>query len=180
MPTLQLTCHIRPDDYYTSELTGVSVGGNLGYLMGFDNVYEDARRAAAYAKLEFPGTYYLAYRDLPAIIAKHITGEKAVDFGCGTGRSTRFLNQLGFAAIGLDIADDMIDKARKIDPNGVYRLIQDGDLSQCQVNAYDLVLSVFTFDNIPTMEKKVTIFKGLRSLLRSEGKIINLVSAPEI
>ena len=33
--------------------------------MGFSNVYEDAKRAEAYSKLEFPGTYYLAYRDLP-------------------------------------------------------------------------------------------------------------------
>ncbi len=148
--------------------------------MSFDNVYDDAERAAAYARLEFPGTYYLAYRDLPAIIAEYVTGKAAIDFGCGTGRSTRFLNQLGFDAIGLDIADDMIGKARKIDPDGDYCLIQDGDLSQCPAHAYDLVLAVFTFDNIPTMEKKVTIFEDLRSLLSSEGKIINLVSAPEI
>ena len=149
-------------------------------VMSFDNGYDDAERAAAYAKLEFPGTYYLAYRDLPAIIAEHVTGKAAIDFGCGTGRSTRFLNQLSFDAIGLDIADDMIDKARKIDPDGDYRLIQDGDFSQCPAHAYDLVLSIFTFDNIPTMEKKVTILKGLKSLLKSEGKIINLFSAPEL
>ena len=40
----------------------------------FSNCYEDARRAEAYAKLEFPGTYYLAYRDLPEIIFEHVTG----------------------------------------------------------------------------------------------------------
>jgi hypothetical protein len=33
--------------------------------MDFRNVYEDSKRADAYAKMEFPGTYYLAYRDLP-------------------------------------------------------------------------------------------------------------------
>ena len=33
----------------------------------FGNVYEDEERARAYATLEFPGTYYLAFRDLPAI-----------------------------------------------------------------------------------------------------------------
>jgi hypothetical protein len=30
--------------------------------MPFTNTYEDAVRAAAYADLEFPGTYYLAFR----------------------------------------------------------------------------------------------------------------------
>jgi hypothetical protein len=43
-------------------------GGREGVEMGADffNVYEDKARAQAYADLEFPGTYYLAYRDLPA------------------------------------------------------------------------------------------------------------------
>jgi hypothetical protein len=30
-----------------------------GAIMEFSNSYEDAKRAEAYAKLEFPGTYYL-------------------------------------------------------------------------------------------------------------------------
>jgi hypothetical protein len=42
--------------------------------MSFSNVYDDTRRADAYATLEFPGTYYLAYRDLPAILAEHVKG----------------------------------------------------------------------------------------------------------
>ena len=47
----------------------------------FSNVYADSERADAYAELEFPGTYYLAYRDLPAIIAGQVTGRQALDFG---------------------------------------------------------------------------------------------------
>jgi ubiquinone/menaquinone biosynthesis C-methylase UbiE len=148
--------------------------------MEFSNTYEDAKYAEAYAKLEFHNTYYLAYRDLPEIIFEHVKGRKAIDFGCGTGRSTRFLQKLGFDAIGIDISEDMIKKAREIDPEGDYRLINDGDFSQLQKNTYDLVLSAFTFDNIPTMEKKVKIFREIGRLLKSEGKIVNLVSSPEI
>ena len=51
--------------------------------MLFSNVYDDKQRAEAYATLDFPGTYYLAYRDLPAIIAEHVVGKDALDFGCG-------------------------------------------------------------------------------------------------
>jgi SAM-dependent methyltransferase len=148
--------------------------------MEFKNVYDDAKRADAYARLEFPGTYYLAYRDLPEIIFKHVKGRKAIDFGCGTGRSTRFLQKLGFDAVGIDIAQDMIIKAREIDPQGDYRLIKDGDFSQIEQGAYDLMLSAFTFDNIPTERKKVELFRKLGGLLKSEGRIVNLVSAPEI
>jgi SAM-dependent methyltransferase len=144
------------------------------------NSYEDARRAEAYARLEFPGTYYLAYRDLPDIISRHVKGTRAVDFGCGTGRSTRFLQKLGFDTIGVDIAQDMIKKARDKDPEGCYYLIEDGKLGQLENRGFDLVLSAFTFDNIPTMEKKVNIFRGIGSLLKSDGRIINLVSSPDI
>ncbi len=148
--------------------------------MDFINVYQDAKRAEAYAKLEFPGTYYLAYRDLPEIIFDHVKGRKAIDFGCGTGRSTRFLQKLGFDTIGIDIAADMIKKAREKDPNGDYRLVECDSLSQLKDTDYDLVLSVFTFDNIPTMEKKVKIFREIGSLLNHGGRIVNLVSSPEI
>ena len=87
----------------------------MGSHMGFVNVYEDTKRAAAYSKLEFPGTYYLAYRDLPKIILEHVKGRKAIDFGCGTGRSTRFLKKLGFDTVGVDIAEEMIKRAREMD-----------------------------------------------------------------
>lgn len=148
--------------------------------MEFSNSYEDAKRAEAYAKLEFPDTYYLAYRDLPQLIFEYVGGKKAIDFGCGTGRSTRFLKKLGFDATGVDISQDMIKKAREIDPQGDYRLVKDGHLSEFKNNLCDLVLSAFTFDNIPTMEKKVRNFTEIRRLLTDEGIMINLVSSPEI
>jgi predicted TPR repeat methyltransferase len=151
-----------------------------GAYMNFFNSYEDATRAEAYSKLEFAGTYYLAYRDIPEIIIKYVHGNNAIDFGCGTGRSTRFLQKLGFSTIGIDISEKMIQIAKKIDPKGDYRLIKDGDFSRLTVHSSDLVLSAFTFDNIPTKEKKVTLFSGLASLLNQDGKIINLVSSPDI
>jgi len=146
----------------------------------FSNVYGDEARAQAYATLEFPGTYYLAYRDLPAIIGEHVGGRKAVDFGCGAGRSTRFLRELGFDVVGVDISEPMLARAHERDPQGDYRLVSDGDLGTLTADAYDLVLSVFTFDNIPTAEKKVRLFQGLKRLLSTDGRIVNLVSSPEI
>jgi ubiquinone/menaquinone biosynthesis C-methylase UbiE len=146
----------------------------------FDNVYEDARRAEAYTRLEFPGTYYLAYRDLPAIISEHVSGNRAVDFGCGTGRSTRFLKKLGFETVGVDIAEDMLKQAWARDADGDYRLGQNDGVGGLQGESYDLVLSAFTFDNIPTMDKKVRLFEKLGGLLRTEGRIVNLVSSPNI
>ena len=148
--------------------------------MEFENTYEDDAYAAAYAKLEFPGTYYLAFRDLPEILTTHVDGTKALDFGCGTGRSTRFLAKLGFQPVGVDIAEEMIQKARMADPTGEYHRVADGDMDQFETNTFDLALSAFTFDNIPTREKKIGLFSELARVLRAAGKIVNLVSSPEI
>lgn len=148
--------------------------------LGFSNSYEDAKRAEAYAKLEFPGTYYLAYRDLPAIIVEHVKGKRALDFGCGAGRSTRFLERLGFETVGVDISEDMLKKAREGGSGGDYRLIGEGDFSQFRDGTFDLVLSAFTFDNVPTLKKKARNFREIRRLIKSEGRMVNLVSSPEI
>ena len=151
-----------------------------GNPLSSSNVYDDARRAAAYGTLEFPGTYYLAYRDLPSIIADNVTGRVALDFGCGTGRSTRFLKNLGFDTLGIDISASMIGLARRADPGGSYRLIGDGDFSHLTSRSFDLILCAFAFDNIPDADKRAGLMRGLRELLRQNGRIVLLGSAPEI
>jgi SAM-dependent methyltransferase len=148
--------------------------------MEFKNVYEDGRRAESYSNLEFPATYYLAFRDLPAIIGDYSKGGTALDFGCGAGRSTRFLRELGFDAVGVDISREMLARALERDPTGDYRYVPNEDLSSLTPHSFDLILSAFTFDNIPAMEKKVQIFQSFRMLLKDTGCIINLVSSPEI
>ena len=77
-------------------------------MTDFSNSYQDEFRAKEYNKLEFQNDYYLAFRDLPVILKKHVKGTMAIDFGCGTGRSTRFLEKNGFKTIGIDISAEMI------------------------------------------------------------------------
>src|ERR1051326_580609 len=148
--------------------------------MTFTNCYDDKARADAYAQLEFANTYYLAYRDLPEIFRQHVAGTRALDFGCGTGRSTRFAQRLGFEVTGVDIAGEMIAKARELDPAGDYRLVKDGDLRGLEAGPFDLVLSLFTFDNIPGVDTKVRLFRDLGLLLKGSGKLVSVVSSPEI
>jgi SAM-dependent methyltransferase len=146
----------------------------------FFNVYGEDERAAAYADLEFPGTYFLAFRDLPDLFARHVRGHRALDFGCGTGRSTRFLKRLGFNVVGVDIAQAMLAHARDRDPEGEYVLLEAGDFSPLGASRFDLIFSSFTFDNIPSAGNRAALLSCLRNLLGSHGRIVNLVSAPEI
>jgi ubiquinone/menaquinone biosynthesis C-methylase UbiE len=145
----------------------------------FRNVYADATRAEAYSRLDFPGTYFLAFRDLPEILGRHVNGRRAVDFGCGAGRSTRLLRRLGFETVGVDISENMVRKARELDPAGDYRLIEPAVFSDLPERGFDLVLSAFTFDNILQGDKAPHL-TAIARLLASGGTIVNLVSNPEI
>jgi len=147
--------------------------------MELANTYAADAYAAAYAQLEFPGTYFLAFRDLPDLIARHVTGRRALDFGCGTGRSTRFLAQLGFQTTGVDIAAEMVARAQATDPRGDYRLVPDGTLGDLAPE-FDLAFAAYPFDNIPTAERKIALFSELAGVLKPAGRILNLVSTPEI
>lgn len=145
----------------------------------FTNVYDDALRAEAYAGLAFPATYWLAFRDLPQIFADHVSGPRVLDFGCGAGRSSRFLASLGFRVVGVDIASHMVERARLADPGGDYRLLGDDGLAGLDEGDFDLVFSAFTFDNVPD-QRKAGILRAMRHRTAVRGRLVSLVSAPDI
>jgi SAM-dependent methyltransferase len=148
--------------------------------MSIRNAYTDPRRAESYAGLEFSGTYHLAVRDLPAILTEHVRGTRALDFGCGAGRSTRFLRSLGFQVVGVDVSPEMVARARERDPAGVYVLIEDGELAAFPARSCDLVLAAFPFDNIPGREHRATLVTRIGELLDEHGRLVMICSSPEL
>lgn len=169
----------------------------------FANAYADPGRAASYAALEFPATYSLAFRDLPGLLEEHVTGTRALDFGCGAGRSTRFLRELGFRVTGVDISAAMLDRAREFERGGAgygrpedgearpgagrltgsgdggYVLIGD-DPADLPSGPFDLVLAAFPFDNIPGEAHRVALLAGLRERLAPAGRLVLVASSPEL
>lgn len=171
----------RAHSLWTRTLVGYKrYMNNKDAAMKFENSWDNATKAESYAKLEFPNTYYLAYRDLPQTFKKHVKGNEAIDFGCGTGRSTRFLKSLGYNVIGIDISQDMLNKAKEFDNKGDYRRVTDGNYSHLGLMKYDLVQSIFTFDNIPGKENRINILTKLGELLKSDGRLVCLDSNSEM
>jgi SAM-dependent methyltransferase len=146
--------------------------------MNYINSWDNDTRSASYAKLEFPNTYHLAYRDLGEIISKHTNGIKVLDFGCGTGRSSRFVKKLGFEVTGIDISPSMIRQAIEKDLCGKYILVEDGNYGAIP-NDFDLITSIFTFDNIP-VGNRVPILSKLKEKLAHAGCIVMLDSNPQL
>ncbi len=147
---------------------------------GLPNAYDDGDRAAAYADLGFAGTYYLGFRDLPELLERHVTGRRALDFGCGAGRSTRFLNGLGFHTIGIDVAEPMVRLARERDPAGTYLVVRDDAATGWPDGPFDLALAAYPFDNIADVAHRRRLLDALRRRLAPAGRLVVIASAPEL
>jgi SAM-dependent methyltransferase len=148
--------------------------------MSSANPYDDVARATRYATLDIKNTYYLAYRDLPDLFAKYGMSGSALDYGCGTGRSTRFLHDHGFSTVGVDISEPMVDKACEHQAEGDYRVITPGNLKDFLNDTFDLVLSIMPFDSIATMQEKIDTLVEISRVLKPGGWKILVASSHDI
>lgn len=137
--------------------------------------------AAKYSKisLQGEGTLYLSFRDLESLIHKHCSKKViqdliALDYGCGAGRSTRYLKSIGIQTVdGFDISESMIEQARGFDPEGSYQLIQSGALPKAGC-LYDMALMSFVTVAIESKEEITRIFQEIARVLKKGGIFLSL------
>ncbi|MGE3318004.1 MAG: class I SAM-dependent methyltransferase [Candidatus Berkiella sp.] len=119
------------------------------------------------------GTGYLAFRDLPKILEDHVKGTEALDVGCGSGRSTKFLKALGYNVIGIDNSNKMISKAKEEDPTGDYRLITDEEIEwPVEGQQFDLIMFSFVLLECRSKEKIIELLKKAKNHLNESGVIV--------
>tara|TARA_R110002072_G_scaffold301521_1_gene481448 strand:- start:4071 stop:4802 length:732 start_codon:yes stop_codon:yes gene_type:complete len=137
------------------------------------NVTNDySKLANKYSKSPIKGTGYLAFRDLPKIILENNKGQlpKAVlDYGCGTGRSTRFIKELGIDhVVGLDQSSDMINIANQNNDACEYFHISNNQIPFSN-NNFDCVISTFVMLEISSEAELLDIFVNINSKIKKGG-----------
>lgn len=133
--------------------------------------------AQLYSKLDMTnGTRFLGFRDVPDMIKNYVKGDKALDYGCGPGNSSRFLRSLGFDVTGVDINQEMVNTAKSKDPTGEYHSIKSGRIHWTDDNTYDLVFSSWVMMEVSSKQELINIAKEIRRVLKSEGIFIMLVT----
>lgn len=101
-------------------------------------------------------------------------GRLTIDVGCGEGRVTRDLRELGHTVIGIDAAPSMIAAAREADPEGEYveadaaALAFDNDLA-------DLVVA---FLSLMDMDDMAGAVREIGRVLESSGRFVGAVIHP--
>lgn len=92
-----------------------------------------------YTLRDFNNTDWLAFRCVKEMSL--IPPGKILDLGCGSGRSTRFVQSLGNKAVGIDKSESMINHARQLDKEGHYLTVERGNALPFVNESFDALFS---------------------------------------
>ena len=135
--------------------------------------------AYKYSNFEIQGTSWLSFRDVPELINEYVHGTKTLDLGCGAGRSTRFLKNIGLEVVGADISCEFIKQAHRVDKVGKYLLMKK-DRIPAKDNSYDLVFSSHVLLMIPTKEELNKALNEMHRVLKKDGICIAVTGSEEM
>ena len=70
-----------------------------------------------------------------------VSGKSAIDIGCGEGRFSRLLSNLGATVTGVDLTETFIERARTLSTGETYLLGNAETLQGIESNTYDVAVS---------------------------------------
>src|SRR2546423_1903202 len=134
--------------------------------------------AELYGSLGIEGTTYQIGFDAVAELLGDITGKTFLDFGCGTGRSTRFLKALGARHVyGADHDRDMIDQALSRELKDVAFLLIDRAIPLTDASV-DGAISMSVFIEIRTRVAMAGVCAEIARTLRPGAPFVLESSSP--
>ncbi len=99
---------------------------------------------------------------------------EALDFGCGVGRLTRAMTRHFSYCTGVDVAETMIDQARRLNQGYPCRfLVNDtNNLAQFDDSAFDFVYTALVLQHLPTVEVIRTFIAEFLRVLKPDGGLL--------
>ncbi|MBD9539473.1 MULTISPECIES: class I SAM-dependent methyltransferase [Ensifer] len=113
--------------------------------------------------------------DAPMLERARQSGARAVlDVGCGEGRFCRLLTAEGLSTVGIDSAGSLVSQARRLHPDGDYRIAQAEGLPFAE-KTFDLVVAYLSLIDIADLDAAVG---EMNRVLRPGGHLLiaNLTS----
>lgn len=106
-------------------------------------------------------------------------GARVLDLGCGAGRSTRFLRDLGKSVVGLDRRPDMIAAARQRDSRGEYQPVAPSQPLPFANESFDAVFSSWALVEEGSRKEIVRVLQECHRVLRPGGQAVIVTNTPE-
>lgn len=99
-------------------------------------------------------------------------GDAVLEIGCGVGRMTRVLAARARTVVALDVSDEMLTRARELNPDlaGVCWTLGDGvSLAGLDDGSFDACVSTVVLQHVPDPEITLGYVRELGRVLRSGG-----------
>jgi ubiquinone/menaquinone biosynthesis C-methylase UbiE len=111
--------------------------------------------------------YYEEY-----LIKKFFKGKKVLDIGCGCGRTTMPLSQMGFDVIGIDLAPEMITTAQTNFPQIEFKVMNACHLEFPDASFDNVLFSFNGIDCIHPNEKRLLALREIYRVLKPGGTFL--------
>ena len=106
---------------------------------------------------------------LMKFIPKH---GKVLDFGCGYGRLTKLLVDYGYKVVGVDISKPLIDQAKKLCPNALFRVSSVQGYNPEYDGPFDAILILAVIENIISLKEREDLAKKISKSLKKGGILL--------
>ena len=111
---------------------------------------------------------------------REIRGKKILDYGCGSGKFSRRMRDLGALVTAVDVSENAIERAKQRDKTNIYyRVIENDDLSFMNNNSLDEAVATFVFCTMQQDDQVRNITSQIYEKLNPEGYITILEPHPE-
>ena len=135
--------------------------------------------AEAYGSFGIDGTTYQIGFDAVAELLGDISGKTFLDFGCGAGRSARFLKRLGARQVyAVDHDQNMIDQALAQELDGVTFFYTDSDIPLPDTSV-DGAISMNVFIEIRTLDAMTHACAEIARTMRPGAAFVLESSSPQ-
>jgi ubiquinone/menaquinone biosynthesis C-methylase UbiE len=103
------------------------------------------------------------------LLAHARSGQRALDLGCGDGRFTAILSEAGADAVGVDVADGALERARERHPAAEYLLAAPDGTLPLEDASVDLVWASEVIEHVGDTARWLS---EVRRVLRSGGTLL--------
>lgn len=142
------------------------------------NRSQSALYAERYSNLKITGTQFLAFRDVPDLIYRHVNGAATLDYGCGAGKSSAFLKSLDLCVDGVDINEKMVMQARQSMPTGNFQVLKNGRIP-AEDEWYDFVFASWVLMEISSKEQLVATLSEVARVMKSGATFMAIVCSAD-
>lgn len=143
------------------------------------DVYRDRYREAVEESIEFAGADLDLYtrakaRTLLEVVRRRVGDPRHLSFldlGCGTGETDRFLEDRVASLTGVDIASELIDRARESNPWADYRSFRAGDPVPADDGRFDVAFAICVVHHVRP-GGRADLLAEMRRVTRPGGLVV--------